>query len=1137
MKKKIIVLFALVLANSLYASWPMESVNRYNVVLVHGAADRWQGLDCENGDPRANGRDYEESYNSREGIVTDASTCHPDTVQVPDADNPGAVKDSVFTRCDTAYYNPARIGGVKMSSGKIGGTAAGMMKEMVPFLNDELFDTPNAAYLQRPFVHPAGSPALNGNEIGQSNWKGTNKCSARRSLIEEAQEFKAHGQDTLKMFRESPVDQYRTIPSRNILVGHSMGGVAIREYVQGPNYKRDVDKFVTLDSPHEGTGALNALLDLDDWRHQLGDGFSSSIYAGMSAAGIALLAVGKTPSVIYPTLITMAVSFGGDALQQVAKELAWNLYFEDHGYDYRYDDGLVAYIDPEKKSSGINNLKGRAADSTFPMARLLGSENSMTFTDPNSSFREYFNLVVPEIISVPLMNAGYHFFGGDGSTTVRVVNAETGFLLGIAGITVQENGSALIPTSSGLAKNTSELESGKVDIVRKTYNAAVHAETGDQNVFSDVFSAIGLSLITTDIALSVWCSACAAAAKVAIGVTGSLYLVGGITASTYLGAQDLIESHDIPKNLDFHRSHFGEMKNYSKIQGEPQNVTPYLMEDFLYEKPFVNLGLFVSDSTLRAVDAGCYYEADDANKRQLCEIGLYGADGKVVASNGKKNYSEFRKGDLKFHSESDWSKMGVKVDRWEKVDGLHPDGSENKKGVPIRHVERYEVPAITVEDWIEKYSFVVDDLMPHRLRQIRMNFNYQEEIAWECDITEPENSDTACTVYKRSGGGSWENPIVLVDSVMQVDESGDSVKVERKTTIDKVPHPVKKNGQFDFIATDFYPNLLAIQKDNQNTVTISTVNKIGLSNTQRFYYLFKATENYLVPIWPKRDVVVNAISGFEAYASVLDYQGFDVIGMRDSLWYLDAEENKTVTQLQDMAYSRNENSGKIYGSAISKENLAEKEYHWTLKAITHNVSENKTDSSDVYDVPFRVDVTAPVFDLSVDELCVNPDSSMFVARFDWGDSSSPDIRIMRFQLEQAKENGYSVVANLPSLNHVSSKDFAIAWDKVSGKEKLTDGLYRVKATAIDYAVPNLDAYDFITDLETKIILNDDSESDWEKLNTYNFNKTEKTTEFRVDRTAPEFSFENVVGLALDSFSSEKYASFKRPSRNEGFMYV
>ena len=71
---------------------------------------------------------------------------------------------------------------------------------------------------------------------------------------------------------------------------------------------------------------------------------------------------------------------------------------------------------------------------------------------------------------------------------------------------------------------------------------------------------------------------------------------------------------------------------------------------------------------------------------------------------------------------------------------------------------------------------------------------------------------------------------MIVDSV-----ETDSGKIERRITIDKVPHPVKKNGQFDFVPGDYgYKNLLAIQKDNQNTVTISTVNKIGLSNTQRF---------------------------------------------------------------------------------------------------------------------------------------------------------------------------------------------------------------------------------------------------------------------------------------------------------------
>ena len=65
------------------------------------------------------------------------------------------------------------------------------------------------------------------------------------------------------------------------------------------------------------------------------------------------------------------------------------------------------------------------------------------------------------------------------------------------------------------------------------------------------------------------------------------------------------------------------------------------------------------------------------------------------------------------------------------MDGLTPEGKDTSDYVPIRHVERYEVPAIVVENFIEKYSFVVDDLMPHRLRQIRMNFNFQEEIAWD----------------------------------------------------------------------------------------------------------------------------------------------------------------------------------------------------------------------------------------------------------------------------------------------------------------------------------------------------------------------------------------------------------------------
>jgi hypothetical protein len=83
-------------------------------------------------------------------------------------------------------------------------------------------------YLQRAFANPAESPAHNAHEIGDRTWKGNNNCSVRRSLFEEAQEVRAGGQDSLRDRRlDSVTYSYRTIPSRNILVGHSMGGVAI----------------------------------------------------------------------------------------------------------------------------------------------------------------------------------------------------------------------------------------------------------------------------------------------------------------------------------------------------------------------------------------------------------------------------------------------------------------------------------------------------------------------------------------------------------------------------------------------------------------------------------------------------------------------------------------------------------------------------------------------------------------------------------------------------------------------------------------------------------------------------------------------------------------------------------------------
>lgn len=43
------VLFLLMALEMMAVAIPMESLNEYNLVLIHGAGSHWGGLDCENG--------------------------------------------------------------------------------------------------------------------------------------------------------------------------------------------------------------------------------------------------------------------------------------------------------------------------------------------------------------------------------------------------------------------------------------------------------------------------------------------------------------------------------------------------------------------------------------------------------------------------------------------------------------------------------------------------------------------------------------------------------------------------------------------------------------------------------------------------------------------------------------------------------------------------------------------------------------------------------------------------------------------------------------------------------------------------------------------------------------------------------
>ena len=941
-----------------------------------------------------------------------------------------------------------------------------------------------------------------------------------------------------------------------------MGGVVAREYTQNSNYYYgDVDKIITLDSPHEGTGALEMQLNL------VKHGFNISESVVSTAVAWGLFALNTRYS-----FMSKMVGLGA-AIWATVHGLSNSIapfIIEGGLQDYTDEDPLVKYVNPSDKpqKGNISYLKEIEASENQPMFRLMGGEKSITYSDPYKYVTTPLGYLIPEGIIHAVVNFVSQLDQSDDFTSLEAFTlaskaATMGFAASAA---VHEQGTNIVPKASSWAENTKSLKDEVADVKRFHFDAAPIDDEDGWRVVSAITLSTAFACMAVDVSLS-WFEGARMAANIALGV-GSV--AAGTNIAVSLASENLFaeieKSHNLPIDSVYANQntwHADYSNSVSPIAGSSVNdttINPLIMEDFLYERPFVNLalndtatlsklqGMSSSEREKSTLNRNCFYIGSPDSVQ--CAVGLFTKGGDLNSSVKLTKIDSSTLHSLKFKSESDWSKMGVKVDRWEKVDGLKPDGSDNPGGVPIRHVERYEVPAITVEDWIEKYSFVVDDLMPHRLRQVRMNFNYQEEIAWECDVSKDPDSNDACTVYARSGGGNWTNPIVFADSVMQVDESGDSVKVERRITIDKVPHPVKKNGQFDFVPGDYgYKNLLAIQKDNQNTVTISTVNKIGLSNTQRFYYLFKATANKLDPVWPKRDVVVNKIQGFKAYASALGYQGFKAESAKDEIHYLSLDSAK-VSERQSMdrevqwyidsslIASGASETGIVYDSSSAyfasnhaDENPYEGEYLWKFFVDIKNIADTASkDSSNTYEVPFKVDRTSPAFALASEGAVVNPDSVSFAARFSWTGNGIPDIRAMRLTLKKmdgdASNRCKTRVADFPAMADVASKEFAIQWNSVTRDSIRSkgDGKYCIEAYAVDYAVPDSAVYKKMVDLVDAISAHPGSIADsfWPDSNDF-VNSSVVFDSFFVDTKAPVIS-DGVLHGRSSSTASYVYAT-------------
>ena len=649
-------LFALVLVFAV-GCWsvpkPMESIENYNVMLLHGA------------------------YESAKGIIESS-------------DYPSAYEESVYLGGDAslgAYSKDSRI---------------------TKWLSKNVFEEPDIGnnrnaknsyiYHWRAFTNPANNSINNAKELGLRTWNKDKKFGQRRALVEEAQEVKAaiidlekpsnnlYGQEALDSIRRNP-DLYRQLASRYILIGHSMGGVVSREWIQNSDYyHNEVDKVITLDSPHEGTGALNMELDLKNRdvalsQHIVTDALMLIVGVAAMAGGPMIKSVGITSSVMVLAAQWIDYAYVGPEILNGLD-------------DYVDSDPLVDYVDPLKKGKGhIEFLKTIEAHDSLPMFRLLGADSSITFTDPHKNIPEMAYFLVPAEIGVGVENFISQLDESDDIfSTYSFALASKAFTVGLmASASAREQGSSLVSKSSGWADNTISLTSGVADVKRARFNAAPTADSEAWRVAAEATAIAAAACLAADAALA-WIKPAAFAANIAIAASSGALIYN--MASSYLveGLKDEMKySHQRPLQadiLDSLMANNGDERisySYSRIETGDTSWTPYLMEDFLYERPFVNLALNdtatlnqlqgMTDSARDAstLNRNCFYIG--SRNGVNCAIGLFKSVNDLNSTQKELPLSGLTT-PLRFKSESDWSKMGMKVDRWEKVDGLTPEGKD-----------------------------------------------------------------------------------------------------------------------------------------------------------------------------------------------------------------------------------------------------------------------------------------------------------------------------------------------------------------------------------------------------------------------------------------------------------------------------
>ena len=344
------------------------------------------------------------------------------------------------------------------------------------------------------------------NELSKND-KVTYKDDGKNSFMELAQKDWALWD---KIQKKAGFNNEET-PKKYIFIAHSMGGLTTRDYITGDFYKGDVDKLITLDSPHEGSGIANYVQYWKKGAENTGK-VLLSIGATMAAESAALLLIGlgefmtsnpvTAPSLI-PAILGYTISFATPALTTsissfVANKIAGysdvkNLdtdVIEDHsafGIDVMalddknnyglYQSDTKQFLKDFNNRSVLNDVGGNGYQ--LPYFRLVSTSGVPTPGGPG--FHQYTNSPgvgkLATIVGgmIPYIYEGEEGYLEDASAFHMIFKASTAIFLNSLW---NDWGSGFVPHWSGEAKNVKIFNDPKADT--KRWNISYD---GDQNNF------------------------------------------------------------------------------------------------------------------------------------------------------------------------------------------------------------------------------------------------------------------------------------------------------------------------------------------------------------------------------------------------------------------------------------------------------------------------------------------------------------------------------------------------------------------------------------------------------------------------------------------------------------------------------